>query len=287
VSDGGTDDGDVGLTWLGHSSVLVEAGGARVLADPVLRRRVGLLRRAPALPALDSLCDQPVDAVVLSHLHHDHCDLPSLRRLRPRLLVVPPGAGDWLARNGFRAVELAPGRSVEVADGVHVTAVPAEHLGRREPWGPAAMSVGHLVESATSSTWLAGDTGLFAGMVRLAGLGRRGVVDVAALPVWGWGPNLGPGHLDPAQAAEAAVRAGARVAVPVHWGTLHPAFYSPAMRRQLRTPGPRLADVVESAVAQGRLDPAIAPRVAVLEVGATSRLGPAQAQGPPADASSR
>jgi L-ascorbate metabolism protein UlaG (beta-lactamase superfamily) len=280
-------DGCVGLTWLGHSSVLVEAGGARVLADPVLRRWVGPLRRAAALPALEPLLDPPLDAVVLSHLHHDHCDLPTLRRLRPRLLVVPPGAGDWLARNGLPAVEVPPGRSIEVADGVHVTAVPAEHLGRREPYGPSAMSVGHLVETATSSTWLAGDTGLFAGMARLGELGRRGVVDLAALPVWGWGPNLGPGHLDPAHAAEAAARAGARVAVPVHWGTLHPAFFSPAMRRQLREPGPLLAAAVVAAVAQGRLDAATAPRVAVLDVGATRRWGPAGSAGPTADVSSR
>ena len=279
-------DGCVWLTWFGHSSVLVEVGGARVLADPVLRRRVGPLRRAPALPTLGGLLDRRVDAVVVSHLHHDHCDLPTLRRLRPRLLVVPPGAGDWLARNGFRAVEVPPGRSIEVADGVHVTAVPAERLGRREPWGPSAMSVGHLVESATASTWLAGDTGLFAGIGGPGGPGkargrrRRGAAGL------GLGPALGTGHLDPGQAAEAAVRAGARVAVPVHWGTLHPAFWSPAMRGQLLTPGPRLADAVGAAVARGRVDPATAPRVAVLDVGATGRWGPA---GSPvtADASSR
>jgi L-ascorbate metabolism protein UlaG (beta-lactamase superfamily) len=242
-----------------------------VLADPVLRQRVGALRRAvPAAVtagAVQALVDDPVDVVLLSHLHHDHCDLPSLRRLRPRLLVVPPGARDWLARNGFDAVELAPGCALEVADGVHVTAVPAEHLGRREPWGPTAASVGHLVESATTTAWLAGDTGLFAGMARLADLGRRGVVDVAAVPVWGWGPNLGPGHLDPDLAAEAVATVGARAAVPVHWGTYHPALLSRTMRHQLRTPGERFAAAVASRGAPVRAD--------VLAVGATTRLSAA------------
>ncbi len=263
------------LTWLGHSSVLVEAGGARVLADPVLRHRAGALRRAVPLPPVDGLVTEPVDAVLISHLHHDHCDLPTLRRLRPRLLVVPPGAAGWLAGKGLPAVELPPGRSLEVADGVHVTAVPAEHLGRREPWGPAAMCVGHLVESGTSSTWLAGDTGLFDGMAHLGDLGRRGVVDAVAVPVWGWGPNLGPGHLDPVRAAEAAVRAGVELAVPVHWGTLHPAFYSPVMRHQLRTPGPRLEAAVRDLVDRGAVDPTTAPRVEVLSVGATTTVAAA------------
>ncbi|WP_088281620.1 MBL fold metallo-hydrolase [Kineosporia sp. A_224] len=260
--------GGPALTWLGHSSVLVEVGGARVLADPVLRQRVGALRRAvPATAtagAVRTLVDDPVDVVLLSHLHHDHCDLPTLRRLRPRLLVVPPGARSWLGRNGFDAVELAPGCELEVADGVHVTAVPAEHLGRREPWGPTASSVGHLVESAAASVWLAGDTGLFAGMAGLAGLGRRGVVDLAAVPVWGWGPNLGPGHLDPDRAAEAVEAVGARVAVPVHWGTYHPAGLSFTMRHQLRTPGDRFAAAVAARGAPVRAE--------VLAVGATTRL---------------
>jgi L-ascorbate metabolism protein UlaG (beta-lactamase superfamily) len=122
---------------------------------------------------------------------------------------------------------------------LRIVATPAEHLGRREPWGPTAMAVGHLVDGATRTAWLAGDTGLFAGMARLTDLSRRGRIDVAAVPVWGWGPNLGPGHLDPDRAAEAVVRARVRRAVPVHWGTLHPAFLRRAMTHQLDTPGAR------------------------------------------------
>lgn len=239
------------LTWLGHSSVLVETGGARVLADPLLRPRVGALRRIAALPDLDGLGLSPVDeldAVVISHLHHDHCDLPTLRRLRCRHLLVPPGAGDYLRQHGVAgAVEVPPGSSVSVTDTVSITVVPADHHGRREPWGPTAQAVGHLVESGTTTTWLAGDTGLFDGMARLATFGRRGVIDVAAIPVWGWGPNLGPGHLDPDQAVEAALRVGARCVVPVHWGTFHPAFMRRTMTSQLTQPGPRFVSAVEGA----------------------------------------
>jgi L-ascorbate metabolism protein UlaG (beta-lactamase superfamily) len=234
----------VEVTWLGHSTVLLESAGVRVVADPLLRRRIGGLRRVGELPAAATalLAGPRVDAVLISHLHHDHCDLPSLRRLGARQVVVPPGAGDYVAGQGIEGVvELAPGRRLQVGDAVTVTAVPAEHLGRREPWGPTALCVGHLVETATATTWLAGDTGLYDAMQALASFAARGVVDLAMVPVWGWGPSLGPGHLDPARAADAVGRVGAGVAVPVHWGTLHPAGMRRVMGRRLTEPGPLFA----------------------------------------------
>ncbi|MGW6129901.1 MBL fold metallo-hydrolase [Cellulomonas sp. NPDC055163] len=227
------------LTWLGHSTVSLEADGVRVLVDPLLRRRAGALRTAPhAHDAVRGAGAEPApEAVLLSHLHHDHCDLPTLRRLRAGVVLAPAGAGAWLTRRGVRHVEELPvGRTRAVA-GLAVTSVPAEHGGRREPWGPTAVAVGHLVESSHTSVWLAGDTGLFAGMSAIPSLGVRGVVDVAVVPVWGWGPRLGPGHLDPAQAAAAARAVGARVAIPVHWGTLHVHGMSRVMGTRLTLPG--------------------------------------------------
>jgi L-ascorbate metabolism protein UlaG (beta-lactamase superfamily) len=204
--------------------------------------------------------------VLISHLHHDHCDLPSLRALSSPRLVVPPGAAGWLSRQGLPgAVELAPGESLDLGSGVWVVATPAEHLGRREPWGPTAMCVGHLVESPVATAWLAGDTGLFAGMAGLSGLARRARIDVAAVPVWGWGPNLGPGHLDPERAAEAIARVGVRRAVPVHWGTLHPAFLGLTMRPQLTGPGDRFGTALALLETPARAD--------VLPVGGTLELG--------------
>jgi L-ascorbate metabolism protein UlaG (beta-lactamase superfamily) len=235
------------LTWLGHSSVVIEAGAGRVVADPLLRPRgVTGLRRVGGLPApVGALLREGVDAVLLSHLHHDHCDLASLRALAAPVVVAPPGAGAWLAGHGVTGVvELAPGERLVVRGGLEVTAVPAEHLGRREPWGPTALSVGHLVAGPGPDApvaWLAGDTGLFAGMARLATVAGVPRIDVAAVPVWGWGPNLGPGHLDPERAADAARLADVRRAVPVHWGTLHPVGLRRVMTEQLRAPGPRFA----------------------------------------------
>jgi len=235
----------VRITWLGHSAVLVETPDLRILADPLLRRRIGGLRWAMPMPAVVARLarrELPVDVVLISHLHHDHCDLPSLRALRADRVVAPPKAGAWLRRRGIGGVvELAEGESMRFGEGVTVTAVPAEHHGRREPRGPLARAVGHVVETPAGAIWLAGDTGLHPSFRDLRYRTRAGRLDVAVVPVWGWGPTLGPGHLDPRTAARAVALSGAAQAIPVHWGTLHPIGLRPIMRAVLADPGPEFA----------------------------------------------
>ncbi len=203
------------VTWGGHSTVLVELAGARLLTDPVLRSRVAHLRRHGEQPSLDLA--ERLDAVLVSHMHYDHLDLPSLRGIPGEVAAfAPQGAGALLRRAGFAAVsELRPGESAEVA-GVTVTAVPAAHDPRRRPLGPRAEPVGFVME-AGARVYFAGDTDLFEGMSEI------GPVDLALLPVAGWGPELGSGgHLDPESAARAAALIRPRVAVPIHWGTFYP-----------------------------------------------------------------
>ncbi|MEV4417472.1 MBL fold metallo-hydrolase [Catellatospora sp. NPDC049609] len=226
------------LVFLGHSTVLLDIGGVRVLTDPVLRGRLTFLRRVAAPVAPGHYAG--VDVVVLSHLHHDHCDLASLALLgRDVPLVAPDGAAAFLRRRGFRrVVTLAVGESHTVG-AVTVTATPAVHDGRREPFGPRAAAVGYLIGSARTVAYFAGDTDLFAGMRDLCP-----DLDLALLPVWGWGPNLGPGHLDPRRAAEAVALLRPRRAVPVHWGTLFPYGLSAFFRDRLREPARAFADAV-------------------------------------------
>jgi L-ascorbate metabolism protein UlaG (beta-lactamase superfamily) len=201
------------LTWIGHSTVLIELGGQRLLTDPFLRDRLGPLRRRG--PSVDLGAIGRVDAVLLSHAHPDHFDRRSLAGLDgDPLLVVPPGLGKVVKRMGLRARELATDERAEIG-GVGVTAVPAHH--GRWPRYPAAGVVGYLVEGAPS-VYFAGDTSAFAGLRALAGR-----VDVALLPIGSWGPHSAPWHLGPRGAARLADMIGARVVVPIHWGTLYPA----------------------------------------------------------------
>jgi L-ascorbate metabolism protein UlaG (beta-lactamase superfamily) len=208
-----------GLHFVGHSTVRIDLAGRRVLTDPLLTGRLGPLRRVVPLP--DPAVWEGTDVVLISHLHGDHLHLPSLRRLGTGTrIVVPRGAGGWLRRHGFTRVdELAPGESLTDGE-LRITAVPAVHSGHR--WGPRlthgpdSRALGHLIEADGHTVYAAGDTDLFPGMSRL---GDRGI-DAALLPVWGWGPTLGPGHLDPERAAEATALLRPRTAVPVHWGTL-------------------------------------------------------------------
>jgi L-ascorbate metabolism protein UlaG (beta-lactamase superfamily) len=233
------------MHFLGHSTVLVELGGVRLLTDPVLLPSVSVLRRTAA--PLDPSLHADIDVVCISHLHADHLDFPSLRALGDRFtLVVPVGAGPLLRRKGFgRVIELGVGQSTRVegaraAGGVTITATYADHDGHRPPFGPRAEAVGYLFAAQNRRVYFAGDTDLFAGM---AALGTPSL-DVALVPVWGWGPNLGPGHLDPVRAAEATRLLNPRYAVPIHWGTLHPYGIGRLMRGHLIHPPRRYAQAV-------------------------------------------
>jgi L-ascorbate metabolism protein UlaG (beta-lactamase superfamily) len=112
-------------------------------------------------------------------------------------------------------VELSAGEEIRVG-AVTVRATRAEHDSARLPFGATAEPLGYVIEGGGRSVYFAGDTDVFAGMAEL------GPVDLALLPIWGWGPTMGPGHMDPERAAEAAALLGARIAIPIHWGTYYP-----------------------------------------------------------------
>ena len=240
------------LTWLGHSTVVVDLDDTRVVTDPVLRARVWHLRRDAEVVA-DSL--GRLDAILVSHVHFDHLDLRSLRRLDRNLpVVVPHAAGSLVRRRGFReVVELGVGEELELG-AIRIRATPAEHESGRGPFSAKTAALGFLLEG-TARVYFAGDTDIFPAMSELA------PVDVALLPVSGWGPRLGPGHLDPARAAESLRLLRPKVAVPIHWGTFRTLFADPAGDGAAREFA-RLAD-------------ALAPEVdvRVLSIGETLTLG--------------
>ncbi len=246
------------VTYVGHSTVLLEIGGARILTDPMLRSRVGFLRRHPAGVQPDSYA--PLDLVLISHLHRDHLDLPSLRALPPQTpLLVPRGGGALASGSGHREiVEIGAGENHSLG-AVEITAVPAVHDQRRGPWGPTAEPLGFVVAARSAGrVYFAGDTDLFEGMSEIAPL------ELALLPVWGWGHKIGAGHLDPARAAQALAMLRPRLAVPIHWGTYHPAGLKRTLGRTLTDPPHEFARIAAERCPEVRVE--------VLEPGARLAL---------------
>lgn len=209
----------VRITWVGHATVLIEVDGYRVLTDPALTDRMVHLRRRVPAPALP-----PIDAVLVSHVHMDHLHLRSLHAVGPMpRLVVPDGSRRLVDGLGAgRLDEVRRGDDMLLGRGergtpVSIEVVHAEHSCRRGPHSRiTAPAVGYVVQVGEHRVYFAGDTDLFADMRHL------GHVDVALLPIWGWGPTLGERHLDPASAAVAAQWIDAAHVVPIHWGTYHP-----------------------------------------------------------------
>jgi L-ascorbate metabolism protein UlaG (beta-lactamase superfamily) len=244
------------ITWLGHSTVLVALDGTRVLTDPVLRDRVAHLRRTKPADA-GRLHD--LDGILVSHLHHDHLDLPSLERLgRSVPVIVPRGGGGLLRRRRIeRIVEVDAGEEVRIG-GLVVRATPADHEGGRGFLGTEVAALGYLIRGS-QRIYFAGDTDLFEGMATLsAGL------DVALVPIWGWGPSVGPGHLDPRRAADALRLLRPRLAVPIHWGTYAPLGFGRLQTALLADP------VTEFLRHAAELAPEV--EVCVLDLGGTLHL---------------
>ena len=203
------------IVYLGHASLLLQLQGVRILTDPLLlNRSLHLIRRSTPV-AREHYAD--IDAVLISHNHWDHLDLPSLRRLdREIRLIVPKGVGAMLRRRGFSSIEELHEGDVAQIGPVQVQATHANHIAGRPLISVATLCLSYLIESDQRIHFF-GDTEFFPGMADIAAN-----LDLALVPVAGWGPTLGDGHMDPQQAAEAVSLLQPRLAIPIHWGTFYP-----------------------------------------------------------------
>lgn len=244
------------LTYVGHATVLLDLVGGRIVTDPVLRPRVGYLRRIPPVPELGA----PVSLILISHVHHDHLDGPSLRRAGVGAPVIAPrGSRSLLLAKGMLGVEeLLEGEGHRLGD-LTIRATHAEHDVTRLPGGRRVPALGYVIESGPR-IYFAGDTDVFDGMAAIGGEG----LDVALVPVTGWGPRVPAGHMDPSRAARAVALLRPRVAVPIHWGTLAPMWW--------RRPGPAAmrAPAEEFAREAARVAPGV--EVRILDPGETLAL---------------
>lgn len=220
------------VSWLGHASVTLDLDGVRVVTDPLLRRHAGFLRRPGVQPEQRHIAG--TDLVLLSHLHLDHADVGSLKLLHRAIVLCPPDAVRWVEHLGLRAQAVTED-FVEV-EGVEVAAVDAEHHSRPLPHRPNG-ATGFLVRRAGRSVYFAGDTSIVPAMSRLAE--RAGAqVDLALIPIAGWGPRLSAGHLGPLEAAQATAMVDPVAVLPIHFGTFHPPAFNLASRAWMQRPYP-------------------------------------------------
>jgi L-ascorbate metabolism protein UlaG (beta-lactamase superfamily) len=242
------------VTWYGHSSALVEIDGGRVLFDPVWGERcspsalVGPRRLHPPPVPLTEL--PPVAAVVISHDHYDHLDLPTIQtlvRTQRAPFVVPLGVGSHLERWGVpadRIVELDWDEEVTVGDGLRLVAAPARHFSGRGFARDGTLWASWVLAGPTRRVFFSGDSGYFDGY---AAIGRdHGPFDVTLMQIGAYGDGWPDIHMTPEQGVAAHQDLRGDLLIPLHWATFNLALHGwaePADRvwREAKACGVRLA----------------------------------------------
>jgi L-ascorbate metabolism protein UlaG (beta-lactamase superfamily) len=207
------------ITWIGHSTFLIQLGGLNIVTDPVWARRMAFQKRLS--PPGVELSDMPdADVVLVSHSHYDHLHMSSLRRLRGhKKMMVPAGLKTKLFLRGFRDTMELHWWEDTTFHNVKFTFVPAQHWTRRNPWDKNTSHWGGWVMQADNgpTIYFAGDSGYFRGF---GDIGRRFNIDVALLPIGAYDPEwfMSSQHVNPEEAIQAFLDLRAKYFVPMHYG---------------------------------------------------------------------
>ena len=251
------DPEEVGITFIGHSSFLIQIAGLNLLIDPVFATRLILLRRARR-PGMEIAHLPPVDAVLLTHAHMDHLNLPSLRKIVRHAkkltgvapeAIVPKGVSDLVAKLGFRKVtelEWWEQTSLE-GDEVTITMTPAKHWGARMFSDTHRLFGGYVIAGAGHNVYHSGDTAYFNGFHEI---GRRLKPEIALLPIGAYFPDSYRAvHTSPEEGLQAFLDLGtATTMIPMHFGTF------PLGKEPMDEPPVRLMAAAKKAGVADRVD---------------------------------
>jgi L-ascorbate metabolism protein UlaG (beta-lactamase superfamily) len=216
---------ELGVTFIGHSSFLVQIGGRKLLIDPVFVERLIALRRLrrPGVRIMDL---PPIDLVLLTHAHMDHLNRPSLRRIvshnnrvsgQAPTVVVPWGVEDLVKDLGFARVVTLEWWQTKVITGLEVTMTPSKHWGARFFKDTHRGFGGYVIRGGPHTLYHSGDTAYFDGFHKI---GERLQPEVALLPIGAYRPDSYRGvHTCPEEALQAFLDLGARRMIPMHYGT--------------------------------------------------------------------
>ncbi|WP_018753908.1 MBL fold metallo-hydrolase [Paenibacillus sanguinis] len=215
------------VTWIGHSTFLIQYQGLNIVTDPVWAARMGFQRRltAPGIAIADL---PPIDVILLSHSHYDHMHVASIRRIysADTTVVVPVGLGRKMRRKGFRRVlEMSWWEQLPIGQ-VLVSFVPTQHWTRRtlfdtntSHWGGYVLEPKEFEpDHKPQVIYFAGDSGYFSGF---AEIGQRFNIDIALLPIGAYEPEwfMTSQHTTPEEALQAFVDVKGKLMIPMHYGT--------------------------------------------------------------------
>lgn len=261
---------DLGVTFIGHSSFLLQIGGRNVLVDPVFAKRLVILRRQrhAGVKARDL---PPIHAVFVTHAHMDHMNLPTLRRVarltreltgRAPVIVVPHGCDDLVAGLGYAEVVTMQWWDERRVAGLTVTMTPCKHWGARMFSDSHRGYGGYVLEGSGHRVYHSGDTAYFPGFSEI---GERLHPEVALLPIGAYYPDTYRGvHTSPEEALRGFLDLGASVMVPMHFGTF------PLGREPMEEPPVRLMDEARRLGVDGK--------VRILDEGETLRVSPGESE---------
>lgn len=213
------------ITWIGHSTLLIQLDGVNILTDPIFSKRsspfsfIGPKRiMSPGL-ALDSL--PKIDLIVISHDHYDHFDKKTIKSLGNKpFYVVPMGVGRILHSWGItHYAEMDWGNQI-VFNKIEIICTPAQHFSGRSPFNQnGTLWASWLLKSPSVTFYFGGDTGYFPGFTDIAR--QYGPIDFAALPIGAYAPRwfMKSVHMNPQDALKAFNDLQAKILIPIHWGT--------------------------------------------------------------------
>ncbi|ARF18786.1 MBL fold metallo-hydrolase [Sporosarcina ureae] len=209
------------ITWIGHSTFLIQINGLNILTDPVWAKRMGFQNRLTE-PGI-TLKELPaIDVVLISHGHYDHLDFATIRRLKGNpTYFVPVGLSSKFKIRGYKKAIEAEWFDSFVLEGMTFTFVPAQHWTKRtftdtntSHWG------GWIIESEHHAIYFVGDTGYFRGFQEIA---KRFTIDTVLMPIGAYEPEwfMKESHLTPEDAVKGFLDIAGTTFIPMHYGAYH------------------------------------------------------------------
>ena len=208
------------VCFLGHASILIQLNKKRILLDPVFGDIPFYKRITPFVYDIDALF--PIDMVLISHLHYDHFDISSIKKIIPLnpLFITPLGMKNYLKKisKNLKVTELEWFESYK-EDGVKIVLTPAKHWGARTPFDKnRALWGGFIIKSENFTIFFAGDSGYDK---HFKEIGDKFQIDIALLPIGAYKPRyvMKNHHLNPLEAYQAFLDLKAKFFIPIHYGT--------------------------------------------------------------------